>query len=336
MKVTVFSTKPYDKEYLEKANKEFNLELIFLENKITEHTVLLANDSEAICVFVNDIIDKKIIEYLSKGKTKLIALRSAGFNNVDLEAAAEYGIKVVRVPAYSPHSVAEHTIALLLALNRKIYKAHNRIREGNFAIDGLLGFDIHDKVAGIIGTGKIGAEAAKILSGFGCKVIAYDTKPDPGLEQAGVCYSSLDDIFRYSDIISLHCPLIPETFHLINDNSISIMKKGVVLLNTSRGALIDTKAVIRGLKKGKIGYLGLDVYEEEGDLFFQDLSNIVIQDDVFARLLTFPNVIVTGHQAFFTKEALTNISETTLSNIAEFSKTGKCKNEVVNVSVPKI
>lgn len=328
MRISVFSTKSYDREYLDIANKKYGYEIVFLEAKLDIYTASLANESKAVCVFVNDIINREVLEILSKGLTRLIALRSAGFNNVDLEAANHFGIKVVRVPAYSPHSVAEHTIALLLALNRKIYKAHNRIRDGNFSIEGLLGFDIYGKIAGIIGTGKIGTEIAKILIGFGCKVIAYDEFRNPELEKLGVCYSELKDMFRYSDIITLHCPLIPDTFHLINDESIHLMKKGVVLLNTSRGALIDTRAVIKGLKRGKIGYLGLDVYEEEGDLFFQDLSNIVIQDDVFARLLTFPNVIVTGHQAFFTKEAITNITETTLLNIYEFETTKSCRNEV--------
>lgn len=258
----------------------------------------------------------------------MIALRCAGFNNVDIKVAHEIGIKVVRVPAYSPHAVAEHTVGLMLALNRKIHRAYARVREGNFALDGLLGFDMRGKTVGIIGTGKIGQCVAALLHGFGCRLLAHDPYPDRDLINLGVEYVSLRDLFMQSGIITLHCPLMPETYHIIDDAAIRMMKQGVMLINTSRGALIDTPDVIDGLKNGKIGYLGLDVYEEEGDLFFEDLSDKVIHDDVFSRLLTFPNVIVTGHQAFFTSDAMKSIAATTLSNISAIEKGESCENEV--------
>jgi D-lactate dehydrogenase len=257
-----------------------------------------------------------------------VALRCAGFNNVDLKAAGENGIPVVRVPSYSPHSIAEHTLALLLTLNRKVHRAYNRVREGNFALDGLLGFDLYGLTVGIIGTGKIGLEVAKIMHGFGCPTIGYDMYPQPNPEQLGIRYVALDELFTQADIITLHCPLTPQTRHLIDAPAIEKMKTGVVLLNTGRGALVDTPAVLDGLKSGKIGYLGLDVYEEEGDLFFEDLSNVVIKDDVFARLLTYPNVVITGHQAFFTSNALQDIADTTLSNIRDIEQSGQCANQI--------
>lgn len=328
MRVAVFSTKNYDRAFLEVANKGYDHELVFFEPRITPETATLAQGFPAICVFVNDLLKADIIETLAGYGVRLIALRSAGFNNVDLAAAQEHGITVVRVPAYSPHSVAEHTVALLLDVNRKIHRAYNRVRDGNFSLEGLLGFEVRDRTVGIIGTGKIGAAVAEIMFGFGCNVIAYDIRPNPVCLELGVQYTSLPKLFAEADIITLHSPLTPETYHLIDAEAIARMKTGVTLINTSRGALVDTLAVIDGLKSGKIGHLALDVYEEEADLFFEDLSDRVLQDDVFARLLTFPNVIITGHQAFFTREALWTIADTTLANIAEFERTGASVNEV--------
>ncbi len=328
MRVAVFSTKVYDRSFLEAANTKYGHELSFFEPRLTYETASLASGFAAVCIFVNDQLDARTLEVLAEGGTRLIALRCAGFNNVDLTAAQQHGMMVVRVPAYSPYAVAEHTVALLLALNRKIHRAYARVREGNFALDGLLGFDLHGLMVGIVGTGKIGVRVAKIMLGFGCRILAYDLFPNPECEQAGVRYATLREVFAGADIVSLHCPLTPETYHLIDAQAIDRMKRGVVLINTSRGALIDAAAVVEGLKSGQIGYLGLDVYEEEADLFFEDLSNEVIQDDVFARLLTFPNVIVTGHQAFFTHTALQNIADTTLANIKEVEQSGSCANVV--------
>lgn len=328
MKVAVFSTKPYDQQFLEAANQDHQHEFVFLEPHLNHQTYPLSQDCPAVCVFVNDQLNKKVLTDLANQGTKLIALRCAGFNNVDLEAAQELDLTVVRVPAYSPHAVAEHTIGLILALNRKIYRAYNRVREGNFALDGLLGFDLNGRVIGIIGTGKIGFLVAKILTGFGCHIVANDPYPNPDFETIGANYVSRPDLFAQADIISLHCPLMPETHHLINQATIDQMKSGVMLINTSRGGLIDTAAVIEGLKAGQIGSLGLDVYEEEGDLFFEDLSQNVIQDDLFARLLMFPNVVVTGHQAFFTQNALEQIAKTTLENITLFEQGQPSPNEI--------
>ncbi len=328
MKVAVFSTKSYDRQFLEAANQPHGHTLKFFESRLSEQTTPLAAGYPAVCVFVNDQLDAPTIARLAAQGLKVIALRCAGFNNVDLATATAHGIAVVRVPAYSPYAVAEHTIALLLAVNRKIHRAYARVREGNFALEGLLGFDIHGLTVGIIGTGKIGAVVARILDGFGCRLLAYDVYENPACLQLGVTYTGLPELFRNADIITLHCPLTPETHHLINENSLAQMKKGVTLINTSRGALIDTRAVVEGLKSEKIGYLALDVYEEEADLFFEDLSNQVIQDDIFARLLTFPNVIITGHQAFFTRNALQNIAETTLANISDVEQGRTCPNAV--------
>lgn len=327
MKVAVFSTKSYDRHFLEAANTECGHELIFLEPHLNPETSILAADAQAVCVFVNDQLDAKTLTGLANQGIKLIALRSAGFNNVDLIKATELGITVVRVPAYSPYAVAEHTVGLILTLNRRIHRAYARIREGNFSLEGLLGFDLHGKTIGIIGTGKIGIVVAQILKAFGCKLIAYDKSPNSDCP-LGVEYVSQQQLFANSDIITLHCPAIPDTYHLINAETIAQMKTGVMLINTSRGALIDTKAVINGLKSGKIGYLGLDVYEQEGNLFFEDFSNQVIQDDLFERLLTFPNVLITGHQAFFTSDALKSIAETTLANISDFEQGKPCLNQV--------
>jgi D-lactate dehydrogenase len=332
MKIAVFNTKPYDEEFLRAANRAFKHKLTFLEPRLSEQTVSLAAGFPAVCVFVHDEVSARVLEILNANGTHLVALRCAGFNNVDLKTAERLNMKVVRVPAYSPYAVAEHTVGLMLTLNRKIYKSYTRVREGNFSLDGLLGFDMHQRTVGVIGTGKIGAIVARIVKGFGCHVLAYDVRRNPEVEQLGAQYVSLNELYKRSDIITLHCPLIPETYHLIGADAVRRMKPGVMLINSSRGELIDTKAVIAGLKSGKIGYLGLDVYEEEADLFFEDLSTRVIQDDVFSRLLTFPNVIITGHQAFFTREAMKNIAETTLKNIADVENGRPCPNNVTAVA----
>ncbi len=328
MQVAVFSTKAYDRSALATANSRFGHDLRFFEPRLTASTIPLASGFPCICVFVNDVIDAETINKLTDQGLGLIALRCAGFNNVDLTAAEEAGVKVVRVPSYSPNSVAEHTVALVLALNRKLHRAYTRVRDGNFALEGLLGFDLCHRTFGVIGTGKIGEVLCRIMAGFGCKLLAYDLRPNPACRQVGTEYVELDELYRRADIISLHCPLVPATHHLIDGTAIAKMKHGVMLINTSRGAIIDTVAVIQGLKSGVIGALGLDVYEEEADLFFEDLSSEVIHDDVFARLLTFPNVMVTGHQAFFTEEALHEIAETTLGNIRDFEQGVPLKNEV--------
>jgi D-lactate dehydrogenase len=320
MRVAVFSTKSYDRKYLETANASHGHDMFFYEPRLTCDTVALASGFPAVCVFVNDLLDAEVLGALKKGGTRMIATRSAGFNHIDLEAAGEMGIAVARVPAYSPYSVAEHTLGLILTLNRKFHRAYARVREGNFSLDGLLGFDLHGKTVGVIGTGQIGQVVIRILKGFGCQVLAYDLYPNPDLEQEGVVYCSLQELFTHSNIITLHCPLTPETYHMINEGAIEQMQTGVMLINTSRGALLDTVKVIEGLKSGKIQYLGLDVYEEEEDLFFEDLSDQVLHDDVFARLLTMPNVVITGHQAFFTVNALEKIAQTTMTNLTAFEQ----------------
>lgn len=328
MRVAVFSTKPYDRSFFESANRESAHELTFLEPRLTSETVSLAEGFPAVCVFVNDVLDAGVLEQLSEGGTRVVALRCAGFNNVDLPAAERLDIKVVRVPAYSPHAVAEHTVGLMLTLNRKIHSAYNRVREGNFSLDGLLGFDLHGRTVGVVGTGQIGMLVARIMAGFGCRLLGFDVRPNPECQAMGMGYVALDEILSRSDVVTLHCPLTPETHHLINPQTIAGMKPGVMLINTSRGAVIDSPAVIDGLKSGRIGSLGIDVYEEEAEYFFEDLSQKVIADDVLARLLTFPNVLVTGHQAFFTGEALTEIAETTLGNIRDIEHTGRSPHEV--------
>lgn len=325
MKVTIFNNKTYVETFFRRVNSRFNHELKFLKEHLCENSVNLAKGSEAVCIFVNDIANASVLRQLKELGVQLVALRCAGFNNVDLESAEKLGLCVVRVPAYSPYAVAEHTVGLMLTLNRRIYRAHTRVREGNFSLDGLMGFDLHGTSVGIIGTGKIGQIVAQILNGFGCNLYAFDPNKNPECIKLGVKYVSLEEIYKHCYIITLHCPLIPRTHHLIDAKAIELMQDCVMLINTSRGALIDTKAVIEGLKNERIGYLGLDVYEEEGDLFFEDLSNQIIQDDVFARLLMFPNVIVTGHQAFFTHNAVQKIAETTLSNITDYEK-GNCQN----------
>jgi D-lactate dehydrogenase len=327
MKIAFFSTQKYDKDFFLKENDRFNFDLVFFEVHLKQETLELAKGYEAICVFVNDKIDQPILKELHKNGTKLIALRCAGFNNIDIKAAQEIGIIVMRVPAYSPYAVAEHTLALILTLNRKIHKAYNRVRESNFSLDGLLGFDLYGKKAGIIGTGKIGKLVAKILSGFGCEVLLYDPFPDDHLEYGK--YYDLKTLLNDSDIISIHCPLNDKTKHLINKESIALMKDGVMIINTSRGAIINTKDAIQGLKSCKIGYLGLDVYEEEEKFFFEDHSETIIQDDILMRLISFPNVIVTAHQAFFTQNAMRNIAVTTLKNIKDFEENKELNNLVL-------
>lgn len=327
MRTAVVSTKSYDRQFLAAASSGRH-ELHFFEPRLTLDTCVMVAGFPAICAFVNDVLDRPVLAQLRQQGTRVIALRCAGFNNVDLEAAHDLGITIVRVPAYSPYGVAEHTIALILALNRKIHRAYNRVREGNFSLEGLLGFELRGHTAGIVGAGKIGAIVAQILRGFGCHVLCYDLKPEPTLVAAGCQFVDLPTLFRGSDIISLHCPLTPQTRHLINAPNIALMKRGVMIINTGRGALVDTRAVINGLKSGHIGYLGLDVYEEEADLFFEDLSGEVIQDDVFSRLLTFHNVIVTGHQAFFTRHALSAIAQVTIDNLSKVELGQPCENEV--------
>jgi D-lactate dehydrogenase len=328
MLVAVFSTKSYDRTFLEAAAKGTGHELRFFEARLTRDTSGLAQGFPAVCVFVNDEVDAPTLEALAQGGTRLIACRCAGVNQVDLRAAKRLGQTVARVPAYSPHAVAEYAVGLILSLNRHIHRAYNRVREGNFSLDGLLGFDLNGKTAGVVGTGKIGSVAAKILSGFGCRVLAFDKYVNPACEAIGVEYVSLDELLGASDVVSLHCPLTPETHRLINARALATMKPGAMLVNTSRGEVIDTAAVIDALKSGRLGALGLDVYEEEENFFFEDFSNRVIQDDVLARLLTFPNVLITGHQAFFTREALGNISDTMIATFTAFEQGRELSNTV--------
>ena len=327
MDVAVFSTKPYDRQFLDAAVAGRH-RLTCLEARLTPATAVLARGAGAVCAFVNDQVDEAVLEEFHRLGVRLVALRSAGFNNVDLAAAKRHGVTVARVPAYSPEAVAEHTVAMILCLNRSIHRAYARVREGNFVLDGLLGFNLHGRAVGIIGTGRIGAAVARIMLGFGCRVLAHDPAPDPGCEALGIAYLPLPELLAASDIVTLHCPLTPGTRYLIDAAAIGRMRRGVMLVNTSRGAMVDTQAVIDGLKDGRIGHLGLDVYEEEAGLFFEDLSDQVIRDDVFARLLTFPNVLVTGHQGFFTTEALVAIAETTAANITAFETTGRAVHEV--------
>jgi D-lactate dehydrogenase len=326
MRVTVFSTKPYDQKSLALAAGPH--QLVFQQARLGPDTAVLARGSQAVCAFVNDQLDAEVLAQFQDLGVRLLALRSAGFNHVDLAAARRHGITVARVPAYSPEAVAEHTVALILSLARHLHRAHARVREGNFALDGLLGFNLHGRTVGVVGSGQIGAGVARIMQGFGCQVLAFDPAPDAALVAAGVRFVPLAELLAASDIVTLHCPLLPATRHLINAASIAAMKPGVMLINTSRGAIIDTPSVIEGLKSGAIGHLGLDVYEEEAELFFEDLSAQVIQDDVFARLQTFPNVLITGHQGFFTAEALAAIAATTIANITAFETTGHAVHEV--------
>lgn len=320
-KIAVFGTKPYDRESFDRANEAFGFDIHYYKGHLTPESAILAQGAAAVCIFVNDTADEAVIRALKAHEVPLIALRCAGFNNVDLKAAAREGIEVVRVPAYSPYAVAEHAVALMLSLNRKIHRAYWRTRDGNFALHGLMGFDMYGKTAGIIGTGKIAKILIRILRGFGMEVVAYDLYPDRKFaEEVGMRYVTLEELYAVSDIISLHCPLTDETRYMIDSAAIERMKPGVMLINTGRGQLIHTQALIDGLKEKRVGAAGLDVYEEEGDYFYEDKSDKIIDDDTLARLLSFNNVIVTSHQGFFTREALANIAETTLSNIQEFVK----------------
>jgi D-lactate dehydrogenase len=325
MRIAVFDTHHHDRMSLEEANAGRAHQLTFLEPRLTAQTASLARGHDVACSFVNDHVDRETLATLRGLGVRLVALRSAGYNHVDLAAAAELGLRVVRVPEYSPYAVAEHAVALVLALDRKIHRAHARIREGNFSLEGLLGFDLHGKTVGLIGTGRIGAAAARIFSGFGCRVLAYDVQQRSDLP---VTYVPLDTLYADAAIISLHVPLTPETHHMIDAFALGRMKRGTMLINTSRGALIDTAALIAALKTGHVGSAGLDVYEEEEGIFFEDLSNRVLQDDVLARLLTFPNVVITSHQGFFTREALAVIATTTLGNVTAFERNEPLINEV--------
>ncbi len=319
MKMVFFSAQPYDKDFFNRHNAANDFSFEFLEPALNDQTVVLIEKADAICVFVNDVVSKSVCQKLAQKGVKVIALRCAGFNNVDLEAARQNGLRVCRVPAYSPESVAEHALALILTLNRKTHKAYNRIREQNFTLNGLLGFNLYGKTVGVIGTGKIGQAFCRIMLGMGCKVLAFDLIANRDMEDLGVAYHPLQEVLK-SDIISLHCPLNEQTHHLINQDTIGMIQKGAMLINTGRGALVDTKAVIKALKSGQIGFLGLDVYEQEENLFFRDLSNDVIQDDQIQRLMSFSNVLITAHQAFFTEEALSQIATTTLNNVTQLLK----------------
>ncbi len=327
--IRLFSAKAYDRPGFDTANAAHRHELTYLDTKLGPDTVELAAGADAVCVFVNDVVDEPVLDRLAEMGIGCVALRCAGFNNVDLAAAEQLGIAVVRVPAYSPNAVAEHTLALILALNRRIHRAHNRVRDGNFALDGLVGFDLAGKTAAVIGTGKIGAIVARLLWHLRCHVLAVDAYQDPHLLSLGVEYVGLDEALAQGHIVSLNCPLTAETHHLINAESIERMRRGVMIVNTGRGALVDTAAAIDGLKSGQIGSLALDVYEEESALFFEDRSAEVIDDDVFARLQTFPNVLITAHQAFLTREALDAIATTTLANIADVEAGRDCPNVVL-------
>lgn len=328
MKVALFSCKSYDREYFTRYREDI-LDFQFYDVELSENTVRLADGCKAVCVFVNDNLGKKVIEKLAFIGVKLIAMRCAGFNNVDLAACKEQGIRVVRVPAYSPHAVAEHALSLILTLNRKTHKAYNRIREGNFSLERLVGFDLHNKTVGCIGTGQIGAVFCSIMQGLGCKVFAYDIHPSEPLMAKGVTYVQLEELLQISDIVSLHCPLNRETYHLIDDPQFTEMKTGAMLINTSRGGLINTKAAVKALKSKKLGFLGIDVYEQEEHLFFYDYSETILEDELISRLITFPNVLITSHQAFLTDEALTAIAQTTIQSIIAFEFESELENEIV-------
>jgi D-lactate dehydrogenase len=329
LKIAFFDTKAFSRDVFSRLSPS-KYRLTFFEHRLTPHTVASAIGHDAVCVFVNDTVNEEVVKALHRLGVKLIALRCAGYNNVDLAACDANEIGVVHVPAYSPSSVAEHSIALMLALNRHIPRAYTRVRDGNFSLDGLVGFEMRGKTVGVVGTGRIGKCAAKIITGFGCNVLAFDSREDKELvETFGVRYVDMDTILRESDIISLHVPLLPSTRHMIDNEAIAKMKRGVMIINTSRGALVDAKALVRGLKSGQVGSAGLDVYEEEDAYFFEDFSSALITDDVLARLLTFNNVLITSHQAFLTKEALDSIAMTTLANIKEFEE-GKRGKELTN------
>jgi D-lactate dehydrogenase len=329
MRIAIFDTRRYDRDAFERANTTFGHALVYLEPRLTAQTAALGAGFDAICSFVGDRVDREVLEALRAGGVRLIALRSAGYNHVDIAAAAALGLPVVRVPEYSPYAVAEHAVALTMTLNRKIHRAHLRVREGNFSLDGLVGFDLHGKVVGVCGTGRIGAVAARIFTGFGCRVLAHDLRPSEALvREVGVQYVSLPELLREADVLSLHTPLTPATHHMIDAAAFAMTKRGVLLVNTGRGAVIDSRALIAALKTGHLGGAALDVYEEEEGIFFEDLSDRVLQDDVLARLLTFPNVLITAHQGFLTHEALDNIATTTLGNVRAFERGEPLRNEV--------
>ncbi len=320
MRTAIFSCRAFERPFLEAANGEAGHDLLLLEAALSERTVGLAEGCGAVGLFVGDDASAGTLKKLAGMGVKLLALRSAGFNHVDIRAAYDLGMTVLRVPAYSPYSVGEHAVGLMMTLNRKFHRAFNRTREQNFSLEGLMGFDMHGKTVGIVGTGKIGEVVCSIVRGFGCRVLAFDIERNPACEKLGATYVELDELLRSSDIITLHCPLNPKTHHLIDERALGLMREGAMLINTSRGGVIDTKALIGALKKGRLGSVGLDVYEEEGDLFFRDLSSTAIQDDVFVRLLTFPNVLITAHQGFFTREACEGIARTTIENLTGFEK----------------
>lgn len=336
MKITFFGTQPYDRTFFEAIREEYDYELVYYPNHLTVDNAILARGSDAVCIFVNDTADAETIQRLADEGVRLIVLRCAGFNNVDLNAAARCGIPVVRVPAYSPHAVAEHAVTLLLALNRKVHRAYWRTRDGNFSLHGLLGFDLYGKTAGIVGTGRIARELIRILKGFGMEIVAYDIAPDEEYAaRAGITYVPLDELYRRADVISLHCPLTDATQYMIDSQAIAKMKPGAIIINTGRGRLIHTDALIEGLKSKKIGAAGLDVYEEEAEYFYEDTSDRIMNDDTLARLLSFNNVIVTSHQAYFTREALENIARTTMENIRSFAEGRPLENEVHAATIEK-
>ena len=326
MKIAVFSTCSYDEEFLNKYNTGH--ELIFFKQALDYDNLSLTKGCDAVCLFVNDQANGQILSALAENGVKLVLLRCAGFNNVDLEAAKELGISILRVPAYSPEAVAEHAVAMIMTLNRKTHKAYNRIREGNFSLEGLMGFNLHSSKVALIGTGNIGKAMYRILKGFGCQISAYDPYPDEELQRDGLKYTSLEEVLKDADIVTLHCPLTEQSFHMINGQTLQYFKKGAMLINTSRGALIQTSAVITSLKSGGLGSLGLDVYEQESGLFFRNLSEEVIQDDLIARLISFPNVLITSHQGFFTREAMRQIAETTFSNADAYVSGTMLVNEI--------
>lgn len=327
MKVAVFSSKSYDREYLNRFNDNRHV-LTYFETALDARTTNLTLEYEAVCIFVNDKVDRQTLEQLAENGVKIIALRCAGFNNVDLSAAEDKGVQVVRVPAYSPHAVAEHAVALILTLSRKTHKAFNRIREGNFSLEKLVGFNLFEKTVGVVGTGQIGKIFCEVMLGFGCKVLAYDLQESEELKTKGIDYCSFEELVRNSDIISLNCPLTPKTHHLIDKEVFSKIKPGAMIINTGRGAVIKTSDAIEALKSGKLGYLGMDVYEQEENLFFRDLSESIIPDEQILQLITFPNVLITSHQGFFTHEALTEIAMTTLQNLSDFEEGKQLINKV--------
>lgn len=320
MKISFFSAKPYDRAFFGRLNEAFGFEFIFYETHLGPHIVNVVEASDAVCAFVNDKLSAEVLGTLANRGVKYIAMRCAGFNNVDLDAARKYGLRVCRVPSYSPEAVAEHALAMMLTLNRKTHKAYNRVREQNFSLNGLMGFNLHGKTIGVVGTGNIGKAFIRLMSGFGCELLAYDLAEDDALKAVGVRYTPLSELYSRADVISLHCPLTEDTKHLINPASLKLMKPGVMIINTSRGGLIDTTAALEGLRSKRIGYLGIDVYEQEDKLFFRDLSQTILDDDAIQLLMSFPNVLVTGHQAFFTAEALEEIASTTLNNLSRLSQ----------------